>query len=189
MNDETSYFSVSYQLNLNIKPLPIGTELPDYEQFLNAIPESFRLAASNQNRVSDIGTSLSALGEAGVALQRYLKAQADKLDMILTYMLSLQDEVAARTQSTHFGGSQIRFHWPTTLEVGQLVEMKIFLSDEATAIYCYARVIDVINNEPFNIACEYALIREEDCESLVRASLHIQSKLLQARANARQQHD
>ncbi|CAG9296620.1 PilZ domain-containing protein [Celerinatantimonas diazotrophica] len=187
MSDETSFFSVACQLNLNVEPLPEQTDLPDYEQFLNQIPESFKLAGSQQNQLTDISSSLQSLGEAGGALKHYLKAQAEKLDQVLTYVLSLQDDPRFRTGSTHFGGSQIRFSWNEVLQVGQLVKMKIFIASEACAIFCYARVVEVMNQQPFNIACEYALIREEDREALVRASLHVQSKLLQERANARRQ--
>ncbi|MFM2479852.1 PilZ domain-containing protein [Celerinatantimonas sp. YJH-8] len=188
MNEDTSYFSVAYQLNINVSVLPASQPLPEYSTFLEEIPESFRMT-SPHSYSTDLSSSLQSLGEAGVMLQRYLKSQADKLDMLLSYVLSLQDDPAARTQTTHFGGSQLRFHWETPLATGQQLQLKVFLPEEATAIYCYGRVTACSSTSPFNIECEYALIREEDREALVRASLHVQSKLLQARAKARQSHD
>ncbi|CAG9001189.1 MAG: hypothetical protein CENE_03207 [Candidatus Celerinatantimonas neptuna] len=188
MNDEPSYFSVAYQLNLNVAPLPWESELPEYSDFINAIPESFRLASAGQNRLENIATPLQTLGEAGVALQHYLHAQAEKLNMLMSYVLSLQDDPHKRTHTTHFGGSQLQFNWPEPLRLDQLVEIKLFIPEEATAIYCYGRVKEIADRQQsFNIACEYALIREEDQETLVRASLHVQSKLLQKRAKARHQ--
>lgn len=186
MNEESSYFSVAYQLNLNVAPLPWASSLPEYGDFINAIPESFRLASASQNRIENITTSLQTLGEAGIALQHYLHAQADKLNMLMSYVLSLQDDSNKRTHTTHFGGSQLQFIWPEPLRPEQLVEIKLFIPEEATAIYCYGKVKEITDHQQsFNIACEYALIREEDQETLVRASLHVQSKLLQERAKAR----
>lgn len=188
MSDENHYFSVAYSLNINVSVQPEGATLPDHEQFLREIPASFKLAEP-QSQLPEINSALQSLGDAGAALQRYLKHQSDKINTLLSYVLSLQDDADTRVKTTHFGGSELAFPWPEQIAEGQLLQLKIFLPEEATAIYCYGRVIRCSTEEPFNIECEYALIRDEDREALVRASLHVQSKLLQARAEARRAHD
>lgn len=189
MSDDSPFFSVAYCLDLNIKPLPDDFTLPSDAEFDSQIPESFKLASPDFNQTNDIANSLKSLGDTGNALAHYLKTQAERLNQILTYVLAMQDDPQFRTSSTQFGGSRLQFEWPILLSTGQLLEIKIFLPEEACAIYCYGQVIEN-DHQSGHITCEYVQIREEDQEALVRASLHAQSKLLQARAKARQEnHD
>ncbi len=69
----------------------------------------------------------------------------------------------------------------------QIVRLKIFLREEASAIYCYGQVKQLEPSEHgTHVMLDYVRIREDDRELLVRASLHIQSKQLKLRAQDRQ---
>ena len=66
--------------------------------------------------------------------------------------------------------------------------MKIFLLDEHSAVYCYAEVIDVVQElGAYLHKVIFHFIREDDREVLVRTSLHKQSKQLQRLAKQRNQ--
>ena len=73
----------------------------------------------------------------------------------------------------------------------QHIELKIFLDQDNTAIYCIGEIIEVVplNNEPekqqYTVVFQH--IREADREVLVRASLHEQSQQLLALAKERNQ--
>ncbi len=64
-----------------------------------------------------------------------------------------------------------------------IVRLKIFLPEESSAIYCYATVSE-LNAEQCTLT--YTLIRDQDRELLIRASLHIQSQQLKDRAKLRE---
>ena len=75
----------------------------------------------------------------------------------------------------------------TAPHLHQIVRLKIFLREEAAAIYCYGQVKQLDGSEHgTHVLLDYVRIREDDRELLVRASLHVQSKQLKLRAQERQ---
>jgi hypothetical protein len=185
-NDQ--FFSVAHTLNVNVEPLPAASSAPTASDFEQEIPTPFKLASENAVMSPGLHRALSSLGEAGKELGHYLKSQSDKLDMVLSYVLSMQDDPNYRTQTSHFGGSYLTFLWPTELHRSQLVRIKLFIPEESAAIYCYAEVTRCqAIDHGYQVECHYKLIREQDREVLVRASLHVQSKQLQKRAESRRQ--
>ncbi|HBY86054.1 MAG TPA: PilZ domain-containing protein, partial [Colwellia sp.] len=108
--------------------------------------------------------------------------------LLIGYILSQQDEVQHRYQGIKFGGGGIKFMTPKAFTIGQLLELKIFLLESHCAIYCYGEVIEVESeSEQFTHKVIFHFIREEDRETLVRSSLHEQSKQLQKLAKLRNQ--
>jgi len=112
--------------------------------------------------------------------------------MIMGYVLSMQDHPDQRFHTLRFGAGQLTYlhpyhHQGEPPELQQIVRLKIFLRDEAAAIYCYGQVTHRNDSEQgIQVTLEYVRIREEDRELLVRASLHVQSRQLKLRAQARQ---
>ena len=66
------------------------------------------------------------------------------------------------------------------------IVVKLFLEDEAAAVFCFAQVID---SEPFEEGFKtrfvFSHIREEDQELMVRASLHAQAKVLKKKQSTK----
>ncbi|WP_406611180.1 hypothetical protein [Agarivorans sp. JK6] len=187
---EQQYFSVTHQLNVNLELIE-PNDLPQTKAAFEAsIPEPFTLANPGQHH-SLLGLrAIKQLGEAGEQLLSYLHAQEQKLNRVLSYVLVQQDSPEHRTLSHQFGGSEIHCFWPQALQPGQAVKLKIFLPEESTAVYCYGEVQQskaIAHRSEHLVEINYTLIRDEDVEALVRASLHIQSQQLKARADARQQ--
>lgn len=185
MQDD-QYFSVAHRLSVNVEPLSPSTQLPDEAAFEDEIPTPFKLANDNAAASPGLHRALGTLGEAGKEIGQYLKSQSDKLNMVLSYVLSLQDDAEHRTHTSHFGGSQLNFYWPQALTPGHKLKIKLFIPEESAALYCYGEVIQCqTTTNGHLIECRYSRIREQDREMLVRASLHIQAKQLQQRADAR----
>ena len=132
--------------------------------------------------------SLQNLGNSASQLVNFLNQQSQKIDLLIGYILSQQDEAQHRYQGVEFGGGGIKFNTEKTFTTGQLLEVKIFLLDSNCAIYCYGEVIDVEStNQQFTHKVTFHFIREEDREVLVRTSLLEQSKQLQKLAKLRNQ--
>ena len=108
----------------------------------------------------------------------------------MSHILVMEDTADNRLYSECFGGGGISIVSPEPMEPGQLVELKIFLTDEAAAIFCYGEVIGQrpceVKQQHFIIDMYYARIREEDREIIVRASLHQQAKQLKRKAEQKQ---
>ncbi|WP_427976995.1 hypothetical protein [Agarivorans sp.] len=186
---EQQYFSVSHQLNVNIEVIE-QAELPQsHAEFEASIPEPFILANGSQHSLIGL-RALKQLGEAGEQLLTYLQNQEQKLNRVLSYVLAQQDSPEHRTISQLFGGSEIHCVWPQALAKGQALRLKIFLPEESSAVFCYGEVKHseaLAHSKEHLLEISYSWIREEDVEALVRASLHVQSQQLKARADARQQ--
>ena len=73
------------------------------------------------------------------------------------------------------GGGGLTATLDEEYEIGQPLRTKIFLRNEASAIYCYSQVIDK-QDSLYTLA--FTAIRASDQELLVRASLHAQTRQL-----------
>ncbi len=180
------FFSISYAFNINISILNNDTP-PSYQAFMDQMPMPFKMASEIITLDQSALRPLQTLGSVAGQLVDYLHHQAQKIDLLVSYILNQQDSEAQRYQGTKFGGGGIIFSSVQPFSVGQFIELKIFLNDENCAIYCCGEIIsaEATENESTNYKVVYQHIREEDREILVRCSLHQQSKQLQVLAKQR----
>jgi len=180
------FFSINYPFNVNATIIETITS-PSYQDFMNTMPMPFKMATEINTLDQAALRPLQTLGSVAGQLVDYLHHQAQKIDLLVSYILSEQDNEKQRYQGTHFGGGGVIFSSKNNFIVGQFIELKIFLLDDNCAIFCCGEIISasVDNNEVTNYKVIYHHIREEDREILVRCSLHQQSKQLQVLAQQR----
>jgi len=179
------FFSINYSFNVNICQV-YQDNVPSYEQFLAQIPMPFKMAT--EVTTIDQAALRPIQGLAGVASQltEFLNYQSQKIELLVTYILSQQDEVQHRYCCNSFGGGGIVFSSETPFNVGDILEMKVFLLEAKCAVYCLGEIINIgQKDEAFDHQVIFHYIREEDREILVRTSLHEQSKHLQSLAKKR----
>jgi len=182
---DNEYFLVNYQLAINVEPLQNDESIPDAQQFEQQIPAPFRMASDLAAIDAQTLQPFKLNNETSNALWGYLQAQNQKINTLLSYVLSQQDRPQFHYQTTAFSAARCIFnaeHHAFYLQ--QDVRLKIFIPDESAAIYCYANVTALSEN---TIELTYQQIREEDRELLIRSTLHIQSKQLKLRAAQRAQ--
>jgi len=181
------FFAIELDFSVNIIAIDDSQGL-SFEQFTTNMPMPFKLATDMSAIDQSALRSLQNLGGSASQLVSFLNQQSQKIDLLIGYILSQQDEVQHRYQGIKFGGGGIKFIGEKPFNVGQLLELKIFLIESHCAIYCYGEVIEVEStNEEFTHKVTFHFIREEDRETLVRSSLHEQSKQLQMLAKIRNQ--
>ena len=208
------YFAVRDELEINVIPMAPDASLPTDDDFLQQAPAVFRLASELQGVDPTALAQLRSLGNAAQIIADVLNQQNRKLSALLSYLLRNEDEPEHRALGFEYGGAGVGFCMQKPIALGQLVEIKIFLPDESTAVYCIGQIIecdeapatstsanadapmtsshtdDVTN--PSSSASGYRLkalfqrISDSDRELLIRACMHAQSRLLKKRANARQ---
>jgi len=179
------FFSIENEFNVNLIPLD-ADQVPDYNTFMERIPLPFKIS-------SDISTVDQAAlrpiqGLSGVAshLVEFLNHQAQKIDLLVGYILSQQDDEKYRYQGVKFGGGGIIFASPEQFDTHQMLEMKMFFLQDHCAVFCLGEIIDVERRQDTNhYKVIFHYIRDEDRELLVRTSLHEQSKQLQLLAQQR----
>jgi len=194
MNNETTeqklikyneFFSIEHEFSINISPVE-SSKATSYEQFLADMPTPFKMASEMSSIDQAALRPLQGLSGVASQLVEFLNHQSTKIDLLIGYILSQQDDEKHRYQGLKFGGGGLLFTADIAFEVEQLLEMKIFLQNENYAIFCYGEVIEieqVQNNYLHKVIFHF--IREDDREALVRTSLHEQSKQLQALAQLR----
>ena len=180
------FFSINYPFNVNATIIDTDAT-HSYQAFMNAMPMPFKMASEIITLDQAALRPLQTIGSVAGQLVEYLHHQAQKIDLLVSYILSEQDNEKQRYQGTHFGGGGVIFSSKNNFIVGQFIELKIFLHDDNCAIYCCGEIISasVENDEITQYKVIYHHIREEDREILVRCSLHQQSKQLQALAQQR----
>jgi hypothetical protein len=182
------FFTIKHALNVNVIPQSDNFQLPNNTTMVANMPYAFQIAAHMSNMDIQALRPLRNLGEHAKDLTEYLNLQTKKIDLMMSFILQQQDEPQHRYETIEFGGGGLTFISPSQLQEGQIVELKIFLTEEAAGVFCYAEVIKCEQNaEGYHIFLLYNRIRQEDQELLVRASLHIQT--LQLRARAKQQNE
>lgn len=177
------YFLVEHPLSLNVEELNENEQIPNDTDFDIEIPAPFRMASDLANIESHSLQPLKLNNETTQALWCYLEAQNLKINTLLTYVLSQQDDPKLHFQSHAFSaGKCLLKSTQHTFFMDQDVRLKIFIPEESAAIYCYARVSNIKQDI---VELTYQQIREEDRELLIRTTLHIQSKQLKIRAQQR----
>lgn len=181
------FFSIEHGFNINLRPLS-NKEVSSYEQFLAHMPLPFKMASEVTNIDQSALRAIQGLGGVASQLTDFLNLQAHKIDLLVGYILSQQDEEAMRYSGIRFGGGGVIFQSNDSFESVQRLEMKVFLIEENCAIYCIGELVESIETESgFEHKVIFEHIREEDQEALVRHSLHQQSKQLQALAQKRRE--
>lgn len=195
------FFSIEHNFSVNITPL-LPEEIIDFEHFLAKMPLPFKIASDMSSIDQAALRPLQGLGGVASQLVEFLNLQAQKIDLLTGYILSQQDEESHRFQGIKMGGGGVKFTSEQPLALGDMLEMKLFLHDDHSAVYCFGEVIDIsqvdVSNSESNKTAQqcpsiaqyhhkviFHFIREEDREILVRASLHQQSKQLQKLAQQR----
>ncbi len=185
LNKYNEFFSIEHEFSINILPLP-ENKVINYEQFLTDMPAPFKIASDMATIDQASLRPLQTLSGVASQLVDYLNHQSKKIDLLIGYILSQQDEEQHRYQGVKFGGGGLLFSANTPFKLAQLLEMKIFLLNENHAIYCYGEVIEIEKEQDQYLhKVVFYFIQEEDREILVRTSLHEQSKHLQALAKQR----
>ena len=185
------FFSVVHSLPINVEPLGDTFVLPSLEAMEQELPEPFRIAGAITHIDLSTARQLRNIDEDLGLLVDVLNLQSNKINMLLSYLLSQLDDPTTRFQTVTIGGSKLSFIITRPgLQMNQFLRLKLFLQDEASAIYCYGQITAL---EPVpdghRVEVSYVRIRPEDQELLVRSSLHIQSRQLKQRAELRaQQH-
>ncbi|TWX47857.1 PilZ domain-containing protein [Colwellia hornerae] len=180
------FFSINYPFNVNATIIETDTP-PSYQSFMNTMPMPFKMASEIITLDQAALRPLQTLGSVAGQLVDYLHHQAKKIDLLVSYILSEQDNEMQRYQGTDFGGGGVIFTSNNLFNVGQFITLKIFLLDDNCAIYCCGEIISATTTSE-EVSCYkviYHHIREEDREILVRCSLHQQSKQLQILAQQR----
>lgn len=194
----SEYFQIDYRANASIIPVE---QLPDVESFEQNTPILFRLASEIATLEQSALRPLRHLGDVANELHDYLKIQSRKIDLMMSYILSQEDSDDVRYSTTKLGGGGFTFRSKKAFSLGEQAQIKLFLHDEAAALYCFGEIVrvetvntaiadasmdDNVEEEYLNSVL-FSRIRDEDREILVRASLHAQTKQLKRRRIEREQ--
>jgi hypothetical protein len=176
------FFTIKHSIIVNMQEVLPGFVLPSAEHLTEHMPYAFRIASDISSIDSKALRSLRGLGEHAYELADFLNQQSRKIDLLMSLVLQQQDEVENRYLSHEFGGGGVTLISAQEIALGKVAELKIFLNDEATAVFCFGEVIRCKPiAEKFHVSLIFTSIREQDRELLVRASLHQQSVQLRKR--------
>ncbi len=177
-----SFFLINHPTKVNISVVDAEQATQSMEEFESNMPYAFKIASELSEIESQALKPLRSMGEKLEGLVNYLQLQARKIDLMMSYILIQQDDQNKRAEAVKFGGGGIIVSQTSCMEIGVLVEVKVFLEKEAAAIYCLAEVIEVdVVDDLYHVSYVYTHIRDQDQELLVRASLHLQTSQLRNR--------
>ncbi|MEM0910496.1 MAG: PilZ domain-containing protein [Pseudomonadota bacterium] len=181
----SSFFLIEHPITINI--LPISSDIPmiDMQDFEKSMPYAFRIGAEMSEIESQALRPFRNMGEKFEELIDYLQLQARKMDLMMSYILQQQDDPEHRTNAQKFGGGGLSVFSEKEVNLGDCVEVKLFLEDEAAAVFTYAEAINCDKiDDNYLVDYYFTHIREQDQELLVRASLHLQTKQLRKQKNS-----
>lgn len=178
----TEFFMIKHELPANIKLMPDDFNLPDVDNLHQYMPYEFQIASELSSIDTKALRPLRGLGEHAIELADFLNQQARKIDLMMSLILQQHAKQQDTYHSLEFGGGGIIIQCPSQWQIGSIAELKLFLREEASAIFCFAEVIACKPVEDkYHISLIFTRIREEDQDLLVKASLHIQAANLRKR--------
>lgn len=181
------FYCIAEAVPVSVIPVAESQIPEDFETFESEVPEVFRLANDIRAVDQSSAQALRGLGDIARVIQDVLHQQNTKLNLLLGYVLSREDEHDHRFKTTEYGGGGFQFKTEKdSFQLGQFAQVKLFLRDIAAAVYAYAEVAAVESEDSQDkVTMVFTFIREDDQEIIVRASLHAQSRLLKKRAEER----
>jgi len=185
--DQQEFFTVQHGLTANIEPLVDGFALPELEDFINEIPAPFLVASEFSSLDTLTDKAVTELRNSDLShVVQLLDTQNSKLNLLLTFLLSQQNEAKYSHTTVSFGASQFSYIANKPLKLGQLVRVKLFLERPASAIYCYGQVTQSEPDEQSSkMTVSFLRLRDEDQDLLIKAALYQQQKLLRKRSRDR----
>jgi hypothetical protein len=176
------FFSIKHAIKVNLKCLPIDFVLPHIDELAEYMPYAFKVAGELVSIDSKALRPLRNVGEQAGELAEFLNHLSHKMDLMMSLILQQQDDPALAHESYKFGGGGIVVVSKNELAIGQLTELKLFIREEASAVFCFGEVIGCQKQDDnYHISIVYTRIREQDQDLLVRASLHLQAANLRKR--------
>ena len=185
---DNGYFSVAYAATVNLLQLNDGEQIPSLEDFEGEIPMPFRMSHHFTFLESSAQQQLQKLHgvEATSAIMEYLNVQNVKLDLLLNHALSQEIDDENKYTTHTLGGSRFTVTFDHEPILNAQYRIKLFLVDPSYAVYAYATITEVEEqDESFLVTFEYSRILEADEDKLIRAALHQQQKMLRKRAQDR----
>lgn len=183
MTDQ-EFFTVHHTFTINVEPMSDDFIFPSYDRFVDEIPAPF-VVASEFSQLDQLNEAakLELRNSDFKHVVQLLDTQNSKLNLLLTFMLSQQDEPELRHKTSAFGASQLTYLANNAPAVGTKLRIKLFIEHPAAAIYCYATVYSVEEHDAEkSITVKYDLLRDTDQDLLIKAALYQQQKLLRQRS-------
>lgn len=173
------YFQIEHAISVNLEPVEEANLPKDDSDIDKIIPPLFLLANEVNILEQTALRPLRQLGDVAEDLAQYLKLQSRKIDLILSHILASENQQEDQLETHSFGGSGFVLHTNDQYQANAFYRCKLFLADEAAAVFCFAQVVDSQAGEGnFKTRFIFSHIREQDQELMVRASLHAQAKVL-----------
>lgn len=191
MDTQQQFFSITHPFKVSVSALDANDNgqinVPDNEAFEHMMPQSFRLAAQMSLLDSNAVRPIKGLGDQASELTDFINIQSKKIDLMMSYILTLDEGNDKRLEGTSFGGSHLTFLSVEPFNIDQLVTVKLFIDEGNCSIFAIARIItsETADNGLFNTNAMFVKIGEEAQEQLVRTSLHVQTLQLKERSEAR----
>lgn len=176
------FFMIKYNISVNMRIIADDFVLPEIDDLHRHMPYEFQIASELSSIDTKALRPLRGLGEHAIELAEFLNHQSRKIDLMMSLILQQHSKQGQTYHSVQFGGGGIVLESASELSVGGIIELKLFLKEEASAIFCFAEVIACKPaDDKYHVSMIYTRIREEDQDLLVRASLHLQAASLRKR--------
>ena len=176
------FFMIKHNIPINMCLVADDFLVPDIDDLHQHMPYEFQIASELSGIDVKALRPLRRLGEHAVELAEFLNHQSRKIDLMMSLILQQHLKHEHTYYSVKFGGGGIVIDSETALEIGGTLELKLFVREEYTAIYCFAEVIACKPvDDTYHVSLIFSCIREEDQDLLVKASLHLQAANLRKR--------
>jgi Tfp pilus assembly protein PilZ len=176
------FFMIKHNILVNMRLVADDFELPETDDLHQHMPYEFQIASELSSIDTKALRPLRGLGEHAIELAEFLNHQSRKIDLMMSLILQQHSAQEHTYHSIQFGGGGIILDSENQLLVGDTIELKLFIKEEATAIFCFAEVIACKPVEDkYHVFIIFTRIREEDQDLLVKASLHLQAANLRKR--------
>lgn len=157
-------------------------EVPDSDRYQESPLDNFALSARLDLLTAESRSQLRKVEREHPVVADFLKCLEQKIDLIAQALLSSDEELKGQpTRRVSLSASGLAFEAERGFDLGAMLELKMVLPPSLVGILTYGRVVysryhPAGDNNGFQVAVDFAGLRESDRELLIR---HVVKRQLQ----------
>jgi len=174
-NERREFYRIEDQVTLAYQPCDLPDDPSSLEQLQNQLPKEFETLNAIRQLDHENTQLLRTIQDKSRDVAHYLKVQNQKFDILTRYLIEqLQDNY--QPLNVNISGNGVKFTSIESLNEGSLWQLTLMIYPVCYAILCLGKVAKCEpQGKQFEIAMEFAQIKESDQDELVKHITRLQS--------------
>ncbi|HHZ87944.1 MAG TPA: PilZ domain-containing protein [Chromatiaceae bacterium] len=174
-DERRRFFRIDDNIIFRYKTIPIEDLPSRVTRLKEGLPDQFTVSSSLAAIGHSMTSQLKRIRGRNPDIADYLSTLDEKIDMLARAFLAQEQDLSEQpAHEVNLSGTGMAFRAANELEFGAMVELKLVLFPSFTGILTYGEVVRCFHDPegdpeyPYDIAIDFAFIREDDRDLLIK---------------------